>query len=238
MINTPRVLGLITARGGSKGLPGKNIKLLCGKPLIAWTIDTALRSQIINDVIVSTDCKNIASIAVQCGAEVPFIRPAEYATDEATSFDAIEHAVSWLSECNRHYDYLVLLEPTSPLRDADDVDSAIREMISKNASSIVSICETTVTHPVFMYYKEESLGKLIPFVKNNSRSLRRQDVDLLYHLEGSIYASKVDTLLAKKGFYHEETIGFEMPKWKSPEIDDEVDFLLVEAIMKQRGMDL
>lgn len=233
MIGDARVLGLVTARGGSKGLPGKNIKPLHGKPLIAWTIEAAHQSFLIDDLIVSTDCEKIADIARCTGAEVPFLRPAEFAADTSTSFDAIKHALDWLKKDGRSYEYIVLLEPTSPLREATDIDNALQNMIAKNATAIVGVCKTETMHPEFMYRKNK-LGRLTAFIEKENKALRRQDIDDLFFLEGSVYASKVDTFLDEKGFYHAGTLGYEVPKWKSPEIDDEIDFLFIEAIMQHK----
>lgn len=235
MINNGLVLGLVVARGGSKGLPGKNIRPLCGKPLIGWTIEAGRKSQFIDDLIVSTDCENIAKVALEFSAEVPFMRPSELAEDTTNSFDVIKHALDWLNTHGRRYEYLVLLEPTSPLRESKDIDCALEEMIAKKASSIVGTCLAETTHPFFMY-KQNDNDRLIPFVSGLDKVFRRQDLESVFFLEGTVYASKIDVLLEKKGFYHEDTIGYEVPKWKSPEIDDEVDFLLVESIMKSRGI--
>lgn len=237
MIDGRKVLALITARGGSKGLPGKNVRELGGHPLIAWSISAGLASELVDDLVVSTDSPEIASVAEKYGAQVPFMRPDALAGDTATSMDAVAHALSWLRDAGREYDYLVLLEPTSPLREASDIDAALRRLVDSRSVSIVGVCRAETVHPAFMY-RVGSGEKLIPYVDGSSpETLRRQDTEPLFFLEGSVYASRLPDLLERGGFYHADTIGYEVPKWKAPEIDDMVDFLLVEAIIRERGIE-
>jgi N-acylneuraminate cytidylyltransferase/CMP-N,N'-diacetyllegionaminic acid synthase len=235
MINGLRVLGFVTARGGSKGLPGKNLRDLCGKPLIAWSIETALRSETIDELVVSTDSQEIADVSRRYGAEVPFLRPSALATDTATSIAVVAHAIDWLRAAGREYDILVLIEPTSPLRETHDVDAAVRQMIDAQAGAIVSVCRADATHPAFIYRKGAG-ERLTPYDIELATSPRRQDVEPMFFLEGTVYASKIGTLLERGTFCHEGTVGYEVPKWKSPEVDDIVDFLLIEAIMRHRGL--
>jgi CMP-N,N'-diacetyllegionaminic acid synthase len=231
-----RVLGIILARKGSKGLPGKNTMTLRGKPLIAWSIQAGLESHFITDVVVSTDGAEIASIAQECGAEVPFIRPAHLATDTSTSADAIMHAISFLHQDGRQYDYVILLEPTSPIRSSTDIDGAISSLVSSGGSALVSVCRASTVHPSFMFTMGiENL--LSPYETSRAReSIRRQDVDDVFYPDGSIYVSSTQTFESEMSFYHEGTLGYEMPRWKSLEIDDELDFLLVEAVMRDKGI--
>jgi len=231
-----RVLVIILARKGSKGLPGKNAMTLRGRPLIAWSIQAGLESQFITDVVVSTDSTEIAAIAQECGAEVPFIRPDHLATDTSSSADAIMHAITFLEEDHRSYDYVVLLEPTSPIRTGTDIDEAMSSLVSSGTSALVSVCRASTVHPSFMFTMGmENL--LSPYETNRAgESLRRQDVDDVFYPDGSIYASSIHTFKSELSFYHEGTVGYEMPRWKSLEIDDALDFLLVEAVMRDRGM--
>ena len=235
MIHGKSVLGLILARGGSKGLPGKNVRPLRGKPLIGWTIDAAKKSTVLDALVLSTDAEDIAATGRALGAEVPFMRPTHLASDTSTSMDAIAHAVQWLADAGRTFEYLVLLEPTSPLREASDIDTAVTKLHATGADSIVSVTRAESAHPAFMYFKSDK-DVLKPFVADGDRSARRQDTAPVFFLEGTVYASRIESLLRRRSFYHEGTLGLEVPKWKSPEIDDEVDFLLVEAIMKHRGI--
>jgi CMP-N,N'-diacetyllegionaminic acid synthase len=231
MLNNNKVLGIILARSGSKGLRGKNIKIFNGKPLIEWTILDGLESKYIDDLIVSTDGTEIAQVALSVGAEVPFIRPPELATDISTSADSILHALDWLSSQGRDYEYLVLLEPTSPQRDADDIDRALEYMLIKNAPAVVSVCQAETIHPDFMYILDNK-EKIVPFSGNYSNGIRRQDLPPVYFLDGTVYCSKVAEFRNKRGFYHENTHAIVLPKWKSFEIDDELDFVMIEALMK------
>jgi CMP-N,N'-diacetyllegionaminic acid synthase len=243
MIHNKSVLTIIPARGGSKGLPRKNILRLRGKPLVAWSIQTAKKSMYIDRVVVSTDDQEIAEVAKMEGGEVPFLRPADLATDDAKSISVIEHAVDFLSNQGENYDYCVFLEPTSPLTEPADVDKALQILESKRdiADSIVGVSRVTAAHPLYNVRIDEN-GLIRPFIRDDfSSPVRRQEVEELYFLEGSLYVSDLTVLLKAKSFYHKRTLPFIMPKWKSFEIDDLVDFVCIEAIMnnvdKMRGCD-
>ena len=147
------ILGLILARSGSKGIKQKNISKLCGKPLIAWTINSALKSKRLTDVILSTDSTTIAKIGKKFGADVPFIRPLKFSKDKSPSIDAIEHAIKWLRKKGKNYEFVVLLEPTSPLRDHNDIDLAINKVIKLKAQSLVSVSKAVALHPAYLYKK-------------------------------------------------------------------------------------
>lgn len=167
------ILGLIPARGGSKGIPRKNIKLLAGKPLIAWTIEAALDSSCFARLIVSTDDAEIASVARQYGAEVPFLRPAELASDAASSMDVVLHGLDWLAQAAQSLPGLVmLLQPTSPLRTPEDIQAAITLQTEKNAEAVVSVCEAA--HPVQWLRRLGPEGELLPYQTDPELS-RRQD---------------------------------------------------------------
>jgi len=236
MHDQARVLGLVLARAGSKGLPGKNTMRLGGKPLLAWSVEAAIESSCVTDVIVSTDSLEIASIAADYGAEIPFIRPDHLSTDTSYSADAVMHAIDFLKEQNRHYDYVILLEPTSPIRDFVDIDKAFIALQESGGSSLVSVCRASTTHPSFMFNMGTD-NLLSPHESiRHVGSVRRQDVDSVFYPEGSIYISSIDTFERERSFYHQGTQGFEMPRWKSLEIDDALDFLLVEAVMREKGI--
>ena len=235
MIEGQKVLGLVLARGGSKGLPGKNVRDLCGKPLIAWTIETARATRCLDAVVVSTDDKAIGSLAKQYGAEVPFIRPPELASDTASSSDVVEHAIDFLAATGRTFDIVVLLEPTSPLRESSDIDEAVARLVESGAGSIVSVCRAETTHPAFMY-RLDAGAYLRPFLARQPDGLRRQELESVYFLDGTIYASHINVLRDRRSFYHDDTIAHEVPKWKSIEIDDMEDFIMVEAIVRHKGL--
>ena len=228
-------LAIIPARGGSKGLPGKNIKELCGKPLIAWSIEAGLKSKYLDEVVVSTDYQNIADIAKEYGANVPFLRPDYLASDTATSFDTVKHTIEYYkNELGKEFDYIVLLEPTSPLREVSDIDKAIKFLLESTADSIVGISKTEDQNPAFLIRKDNA-NFISGYENKDMQVLRRQDIDDIYFFEGTIYISKTNVLVDKKTFYHENTIGYEVPKYKSLEIDDMDDFIMVEAMMKHKG---
>jgi N-acylneuraminate cytidylyltransferase/CMP-N,N'-diacetyllegionaminic acid synthase len=228
-------LAIIPARGGSKGLPGKNIKELCGKPLIAWSIEAGLNSKYLDEVMVTTDSQDIADISQKYGAKIPFLRPAELATDTATTFDAVKHAIDFYKESlGRAFDYVVLLEPTSPQRDALDIDKAIETLVAFDAISIVGISKTESQNPAFLIRKNED-GFIFGYANKDMKVVRRQEIEDVYFFEGSLYISKISDYLTRKTFYHDNTIGYEMPKWKSLEIDDMEDFIMIEALMKYKG---
>ena len=232
MINGKSVIGIVPARAGSKGLPRKNIAPLCGKPLIAWSIEAGLRSQYIDLVIVSTDSNKIAGISAEYGASVPFIRPAELATDETPTIDVVIHALEYLNnQRKQRFDYTVLLEPTSPLRDEADIDRAIKQLVDNvGASSLVGISRTEAQNPEFLVCLSEN-NFLRGFDQSEIKPVRRQEIKDVYFLEGSIYVSDTKTLIARRTFCHQETLGCIFPKWKSLEVDDIDDLIMVEALM-------
>lgn len=227
-----KILGIILARGGSKGIKDKNIVKFGNKPLIKWTFDAAKKSKKISRLVLSTDSKKIASIAKKNKIEVPFLRPKKFAGDKSKSIDAIEHAINFFKKQKVFFDYIVLLEPTSPLRTTDDINKSIDLIIRNKADSLVSICKVDEINPSFLFKKKNK--KLKPLEKKISNHLRRQDVEPIYFLEGTIYISKTDVLFKKRSFCHSNTIGFEVPKWKSLEIDDKNDLELGNSILKRR----
>ena len=228
-----KILGLILARGRSKGIKQKNITKLCGKPLIAWTINSALKSKRLTDIVLSTDSIKIAKIGKKFGADVPFIRPLKFSKDKSPSIDAIEHAIKWLRKKGKNYEFVVLLEPTSPLRDHNDIDLAINKVIKLKAQSLVSVSKAVALHPAYLYKKTKT-EKIKPFKTYKKKYIRRQDIEPVYFMEGTIYISKVSTLLKKKTFCHKNTLMYEVPKWKSFEIDDSLDLILVRAIIQNK----
>jgi CMP-N-acetylneuraminic acid synthetase len=232
MIQGKTAIGIITARAGSKGLPGKNMRPLCGKPMIAWTIERALQSTFLDAVMVTTDGEEIAEVAKSHGAQVPFLRPAALATDTATSFDTVVHVLEYYQrETGRSFDYVVLLEPTSPLRAEDDIDRMLGELErhSDRYDSIVSIGEVGA-HPSIL--KTWEGGKLLPFCPELAQPSRRQDNVPAYFPYGVAYMIKTEVLLREKTFYSARCLGFPIQRYQCYEIDDIHDFICVEAIMK------
>ena len=226
------VIGIIPARGGSKGLPGKNIKLLCGKPLIAWSIEKAKRARHLDVVMVTTDSHEIADVARQYGAVVPFLRPAELATDHASTYDVIRHALDYYHATeNREFDYTVLLEPTSPLREDDDIDKMI-ETLDTHADGydgIVSVGQVT-EHPSIMKRLD---GKFMrPICPELAQTTRRQDNVPAYFPYGVAYIAKTRVLLEENTFYTRRCMPFPIKRYQNYEIDDIYDWWCVESVMK------
>lgn len=237
MISDGLVLALVPARSGSKGLPGKNIRPLAGRPLLAWPVAAGRQSRYVDDVVVSTDSEQYAAIARAAGADVPFLRPAELASDQAPSIGFILHALEMLERAGRHYKYLILLEPTSPLTEATDVDAALEELDSSRdvADAIVSVAELSTAHPAFAVRRLGS-GLVTPYAVTDFGSMpRRQDVEPLFALDGSFYLSDVAALRRERSFYHSRTLGRVSERHKSLEIDDLVDFFCVEAVLAHRA---
>ncbi len=230
MIGKKKILGIIPARKGSKGLKEKNSRLFCGRPLIEYSIDAGKYSKYIDHLILSSDCETCINIAKKTGVEVPFKRPKKLSGDQTTSIDVIGHAISFLAKKNKNYDYVVLIEPTSPLRTFEDIDRALEIMISKKKKSIVSLAKAEDQHPSFMFNIRKGLVK--PYSNKKFKVLRRQEVDEAFYLEGSVYISEIEELLKSKTFCGEGTLGFIVPKWKALEIDDIYDFICAEAIYK------
>ncbi|STX41616.1 N-acylneuraminate cytidylyltransferase [Legionella donaldsonii] len=236
MIKQKKVLAIIPARGGSKGLPGKNIRPLNGIPLVAWPIKTALSSRYVDRVIVTTDAPEIAKVALAYGAEVPFMRPAEFARDTSPSSEAVIHAIKFCAETDGPYDYFVLLEPTSPLTEAADVDEALETLVAGEGLSIVGASKVEASHPVYC----ATIGDdnfLRPYNRESfAKPIRRQDVDDVYFFEGSLYISDTKKYLETETFYHERTLPYIVPAWKSLEVDTLLDFLKIETILKNKEL--
>lgn len=230
MIDGKRVLAIVPARKGSKGLPLKNIRPLAGKPLLAWPIAAARASAHVDRTIISTDDQGFADLAIEHGAEAPFLRPAELASDTAPSIGFILHAVDALAEAGDRFDYVVLLEPTSPLTEAADVDAALAQLTASGAEAIVGVSKLEATHPAFAVRRADD-GSITPYAAASFGEMpRRQDIEPLYVLDGTLYISTVDALRRERGFCHKGTLGYVTARHKAHEVDDLVDFICIEAI--------
>jgi len=230
-MTTKKALGIITARGGSKGLPGKNIKLLNGKPLIEWTIERALSSKNLTKVMVTTDCPEIAAISEKAGAEIPFLRPAKFANDTASSVTVINHVLAHYDNRGEFFDYIVLLEPTSPLREADDIDNMLKKVFAKESegyNGILAIGEAA--HPSILRVKQGD--HLLPYDSSLQIYSHRQDAQKVYFPFGVAYIVKTDVFRKNQTFYPDNMLFYELKKYQWYEIDDIYDFLAVENIMK------
>jgi len=229
------ILALIPARGGSKGLKKKNISPLLGKPLIAWTIEQALKSKYLDRVVISTDNKEIAEISQKYGAEVPFIRPPELARDDSKVIDTVLHALDFFKEQNLNFDYLALLEPTSPLRRNDDIDKGIKKLIDNGniAESLISVGEIALEHPIYSK-KIDKNGYITSFLKMEWAGSLRQKLPKAYFPYGVIYIAKVSAIRKHKTVYPDRVLPFFIERWQNYEINDIWDFLCVEAILKNK----
>jgi len=226
MINGKSVLAIIPARGGSKGVPRKNIRDLAGKPLIAWTIEAAKASQYIDRLVLSSDDAEIIGVAQAHGCEAPFVRPAELARDETPGIDPILHALQALPG----YDYVVLLQPTSPLRTGEDIDGCLARCEEKNAPACVSVTEPD-HHPQWMYTLDnrETLQPI-----SEQRAVRRQDLPEVYALNGAVYVARTKWLNETHSFLGTGALGYVMPAYRSIDIDTEQDLAMASCLMQQK----
>lgn len=229
------ILGIIPARGGSKGISKKNIYPLCGKPLIAWTIETALRSRHISRTILSSDSDAIIEVAGKYGIEASFVRPKELAEDNTPALPVIQHAVGWLKG-NEDYtpDYIVLLQPTSPLRTSRHIDEALEKLTHSDADSIVSVVK--VPHQYNPYsVMEMKDGFLKPFLKYDERKNIRQLKPVFYARNGAaIYAFTYECLMKKNSIFGDKILAYEMSREESIDVDDMLDMRICELLINNR----
>lgn len=232
--NKKDFLGIITARGGSKRLPRKNVLDLAGKHLIGWTIEAALKAKYIDEVIVSTENKKIADISKAYGANVPFMRPEELSTDSAHPFEAVKHAVNYyINERKKEFEYVILLHPTAPLRDEYDIDKAVEFLYSKKADAVISVCETGHP-PLWSNTLPENLS-MKDFLRNDLKGKMAQDLPKYYRLNGAIYICKTKRLLQEGTFFLKDNIfAFLMDVGKSVDIDSLIDFKLAETLIQNK----
>jgi len=226
MYKAKTFLAIIPARGGSKRLPQKNILNLAGKPLIAWSIEAASKSKYLDKVIVTSDDSEILNVSQNYGVNI-IKRPNELASDTATTFDAISHVI----ENNPKYDYIVLLQPTSPLRNSLHIDEAIQRLFEKNADAIVSVCEMDHS-PLWSNTLPEN-ASMQNFIHNEIKNTRSQDLPVYYRLNGAIYICSVDKLLEEKTFIIKKDIyAYKMNREDSVDIDEKIDFLIAATLLE------
>lgn len=238
-----KILALIPARGGSRGLPGKNIKKFAGKPLIAWTIAAAKKSEHVSRVVVSTDAKDIAAISSEYGAQV-ILRPKNLATDTAPVSGAVLHTLDWFKDQGEVFNLLVLLQPTSPLRTSKDIDKAILTFLKSKADSLASV--SPADHPPYWMFKTEPLTNLPPgrsgerveeylkpLFSQKYLKMRKQDIPETCRPNGAIYVLPTKTFLKHKKFYIGKVIPYIMPAERSVDIDTLTDFLFAEMVFKR-----
>jgi CMP-N-acetylneuraminic acid synthetase len=235
MYKEKRILAIIPARGGSKGLPGKNIRLWNRKPLLAWSILQAKNCGLIDEILISTEDSEIADIAGNYGSPPPFLRPAELAEDESPVSDAIIHALDEYQRKGKSFDFIALLEPTSPLRSDEDLTNALTKLIdAADADSLVSVGEVHMEHPLIIK-KIDSDGYVVPYIENAATIYQRQQADKAYFPYGVIYICKTEVYREQKTFYTAKTIPYMIERWQNYEVDDHIDFVITEYIEKLKS---
>lgn len=223
-------LAVIPARSGSKGLPGKNIRLLSGKPLLAYTVLAARNSGLFDEIYLSTDSPEYAQIGIEYGASAPFLRSPELATDTAGSFDVVRDALHKYREAGRVFAAVALLQSTSPLRNAQDIAGAYQLFASKNARAVVSLCEAD--HSPLLCSHLPMDGSLDGFL-NPCASGPRQKHGVFYRINGAIYIAETSFIENTSNLYQVGCYGYVMPKERSVDIDDETDFFIAQALMER-----
>ncbi len=226
-------IAIIPARGGSKGVPHKNLAKVAGKPLVTWCIETALATPQISRVVVSTDDQAIADSARRAGADVPFARPPGLATDNATSIDTLIHAVEWLSDNeNVRPELILLMQPTAPLVTTSDIEQIVGLIYEKNADAAVSVCPAH-QHPYWIKRMEQD-GKISDFITVTDRKSQRQELPEAYALNGALYLIRRDVLLKKCTLFPTKTYGYIMPPERSIDIDTPWDLYLADLVLQDR----
>ena len=227
---TKRILSIIPARGGSKGLPRKNLIDLAGKPLIAWTIGSSLDSSYITKTIVSSDDDEILNIAKQYGADT-IKRPDELSIDSTTSETVIKHVIDELKKNNQEFDYLLLLQPTSPLRDVEDIDNAFNILFKRNATALISVCE--IDNKILKAFEQSKDGYIKGISNNKYPFMRRQDLPKTYLSNGAIYIIRADAFIKEGSLFTDKAISYVMSKVKSLDIDNMED---LEKVARNIGL--
>lgn len=227
-----KVLALVPARGGSKQIPGKNIRPIGGRPLIHWTLDSARASGSFDRIMVTTDSEEIASSCRSQGFDVPWLRPAEMAKDDSPRELAVFHCLAKLREAGYAPDAVMLLQPTSPLRRPESIREALRKFVNSDGESVVSVCPAS-DHPLWCK-KITDDGRITQFVEGIDIPACRQDLPPAYVLSGSIFLASVGTLESTRSFYSGSTLGLVLPRDESVDIDDDIDWILAEALLAAR----
>ena len=228
-----KILGIIPARGGSKGIPGKNTKLLNGKPLIAYTIEVALKSKILNHLIVSSDDDEIITVTRKFGADVPFIRPAELAQDNSSSIDLVIHALEFYQEREEYFDAICLLQPTNPFRSLNFLENSLDKFLKKDCDTLLSVLEVPHQFNPHWTFKKNSSGSLELSTGESEIIPRRQDLPKAYYRDGSIYIVKSSIILGKKSFYGDSIEFIDASNEKNVNIDTMEDWILAEKLSKE-----
>lgn len=229
-MNVLKNIAVIPARSGSKGLKDKNIRLLNGKPLIAYTIEAAIKSKLFDEIFVSTDSEKYAKIAREFGASVPFLRSSELATDSASTLDVVKDAIIRYKNIGKDFEVVFILQPTSPLKSSDDLIAGFNKMKEKNANTVVSVCE--VDHsPLWSNTLSENCS-MVNFLNRDIINIPRQQLPTYYRINGAIYIVNTEYLMSTDNIYHDKSFAIVMSKEHSVDIDDEMDFIFAETLLK------
>jgi CMP-N,N'-diacetyllegionaminic acid synthase len=227
-----RVLGIITARGGSKGIPRKNVKLLAGQPLLRYTARAALSAKLLTRVVLSTEDSEIADVGRRCGVEVPFLRPPELARDETPTLPVLQDVVRRLEERSERYDAVLTLQPTNPLRRAQDIDGAIELLERTGADSVISFVDVGGKHPALMHFIDaEGRVTNLPYAEQ-FEGHRRQDLPKVYLREGSIYLTRRDVLMDQHSFKGRDCRAWVIQVDRACNIDTPLDWFIAEQLVK------
>lgn len=227
-----RVLGVIPARGGSKGIPRKNVRLLGEKPLLAYTANAARKSALLSRLLLSTDDPEIAEVARAEGLEVPFVRPSELALDSTPMIDVVLHCIHWVQGQGEQYDAICLLQPTSPLRSAKTIDTCISELWAHAADCVVSVRPVPAEYNPHWVYFAEPDGRLRLSTGEDEPIPARQQLPAAYHRDGSVFVARTEGVLARRSLYGERTIGVVSPEAEACDLDTEEQWELLEQKIK------
>jgi CMP-N,N'-diacetyllegionaminic acid synthase len=230
-----RVLGLVPARGGSKGMPRKNIALLCGKPLLQYTAEAALASSRLSRVVLSTEDDEIAEVGRRCGLDVPFMRPMELAADDTPTLPVVQHVLRLLEASGDRFDAVCILQPTTPLRLPEDIDGAIGLLEGTGADSVISFVDVGEKHPARMKSIDPDGRVIDPPFAEQFEGQRRQDLPQLYLREGSIYLTRTRVLMEQNSFKGDDCRAWIVPVERACNIDSPFDFFIAEQLLKRES---
>lgn len=234
MNNNKTFLAIIPARSGSKRLPDKNIKKLCGKPLMAWSIEAGLQSKYINEVAVSTDSQEYAEIAQKYGAKIPYLRPKDLSLDTSTTLDTLKHMVNFYANTLKvSFDYTILLQPTNPLREAKHIDDAIEKILHYQGNAIIGVCQCDHS-PLWCNILPQN-ERMDDFINPKIYNIRSQDLPTYYRLNGAIYIARTDWLLQSTSLFGVNTYAYKMSIEESIDIDSLLDFKIAESILLEKN---
>jgi CMP-N-acetylneuraminic acid synthetase len=231
-----RVLGIVPARGGSKGIPRKNLCRLGGKPLLQYTAEAALKARRLSKVILTTEDAEIAEVGRSCGLEVPFLRPAELARDDTPTLSVVQHVMQEIEQAGEYYDAICLLQPTTPFRRAEQIDECIELLQHENADAVITVLQVPMKYnPQWVYWKDRN-GHLILCTGSKEPITRRQDLPPAYHRDGSVYVTRRDVIMRHNSLYGERLCGYLLSPDDSVNIDGPVDLQHAQELIARRTL--